>query len=80
MSLVLVESPQSRKLMIPCGVKLGDCTVKACLKRPLEKNTQKLVFKTDHRLMQVNSIAECCNENILQYFRPSLSYILSFRS
>ena len=40
----------------------------------------KLVFKTDLRLMQVKSIAECSNGSILQYFRPSLSYLLSLRS
>ena len=32
---------------------------------------------TNYRLMQVKSIAEC---SILQYFRPSLSYHLLFRS
>ena len=31
---------------------------KTCLKRPLKK-TKKLAFKTDYRLMQVKSIAEC---------------------
>ena len=30
--------------------------------------------------MQVKSIAECFNGSILQYFRPSLSYYLTFRS
>ena len=30
--------------------------------------------------MQVESIAECSKGSILQYFRPSLSYHLSFRS
>ena len=40
---------------------------------------QQLVFKTDYRLMQVKSIAECSNGSILQYFRPSLSYHLSLR-
>ena len=39
----------------------------------------KMVFKTDYRLMQVKSIAECSNGSILQYFRPSLSYQLSLR-
>ena len=34
---------------------------------------QKLVFKTNDRLMQVKSIAECSKGSILQYFRPSLS-------
>ena len=34
-----------------------------------------LVFKTNYRLMQVKSIAECTKGSILQYFRPSLSYL-----
>ena len=38
-----------------------------------------MVFKTDYRLMQVKSIAECSKGSILQYFRPTLSYHLSFR-
>ena len=38
-----------------------------------------MVFKTDHGLMQVNSIADCSRESILQYFQPLLSYHLSFR-
>ena len=33
-----------------------------------------MVFKTDYRLIQVKSIAECSKGSILQYFRPSLSY------
>ena len=41
------------------------------------KADQKFVFKTDYRLMQVKSIAEC--SSILQYFRPLLSYHLSLR-
>ena len=32
---------------------------KTCLKRPLKKKRLKLGFKTDYRLMQVKSIAEC---------------------
>ena len=52
---------------------------KTCLKRPLKKKT-KLVFKTDYRLIWVGSIAECSKGSILQYFRPSLSYHLSFMS
>ena len=44
------------------------------------KRRQKLIFKTDYRLMQVKSIAECSKGRILQYFRPSLSYYLSLRS
>ena len=44
------------------------------------KRRPKLVFKTDYRLMQVKSIAECSKGSILQYFRHSLSYHLSLRS
>ena len=47
---------------------------KTCLKLPLKKNDQKLVFKTDYPQMQVKSIAECSKGSIPQYFRPSLSY------
>ena len=43
------------------------------------KKDQKCFFKTDYRLMQVKSIAECSKGSILQYFRPSLSYQLSLR-
>ena len=35
--------------------------------------TLKKDFKTNNRLMQVKSIAECSKGSILQYFRPSLS-------
>ena len=38
-----------------------------------------MVFKTDYRLMQVKSIAECSKGSILQYFQPSLSRQLSLR-
>ena len=44
------------------------------------KRRQKMVFKTDVRLMQVNSIAEYSKGSILQYFRSSLSYHLTLRS
>ena len=39
-----------------------------------------MVFKTNYRLMQIKSIAECSKGGILQYFRPALSYHLSLRS
>ena len=32
---------------------------KTCVRWPLSKKDDKLVFKTNYRLMQVNSIAEC---------------------
>ena len=38
--------------------KVGKSYIKTCLKGPLKKD-QKLVFKTDYRLMQVKSFAEC---------------------
>ena len=42
------------------------------------KRRPNVVFKTDYRLMQVKSIAEC-SKGILQYFRPSISYHLSIK-
>ena len=39
-----------------------------------------MVYKTNYRLMQVKSIAECSKRSILQYFRPLLSYHLSLTS
>ena len=44
------------------------------------KKDQKLVFKTDYRLMQVKSIAEGSKWSMLQYFRPSLKYYLLLSS
>ena len=44
-------------------------------KRPRSKRQ-----KIGYRLIQVKSIAECSNGSILQCFRPSFSYHLSFRS
>ena len=55
--------------------KLVSKTVKPVLSGH-SKEDQKLVFKTDYRLMQVKSMAEW---SILQYFRPSLGYHLSLR-
>ena len=54
-------------------------TVKTCVKNGHSQNDQIMVFKTDYRLMQVKNIAECSKGSILQYFRPSLNYLLSFR-
>ena len=53
-------------------------TVKPVLNGHSQKDP-KLVFKTNYRLMQVKSIAECTKGSILQYFRHSLSYHLSLR-
>ena len=67
-----------RRLHI-CTIHLGHhCYSKTCLKQP-PKNTQKLVFNTDYRLMQAKSIAECSKGSILQYFRPFLSYHFPLR-
>ena len=46
------------------------------------KRRPKMVFefKTNYRLMQVKSIAECSKGSILQYLRLSLSYHLSLGS
>ena len=41
---------------------------KICVKRPLSKRPENLVFKDDYHLMQVESIAECSIGSILQYF------------
>ena len=48
-------------------------TVKPVLSGHLKK-------KTNYRLMLVRSIAECSKGSILQYFWPSLSYLLLLRS
>ena len=46
-----------------CGCWIYRCQAlhisKTCLKWPLKNKDQKLIFKTDYRLMQVKSIAEC---------------------
>ena len=57
------------------------CTIysRTCLKRPLSERP-KTGFKTNYRLTQVKSIAECSPWSIIQSFRPSLSYHLSLRS
>ena len=51
----------------------ADYTVKPVLSGHSKK-------KTNYRLMQVKSIAECSKGSILQSFWPSLSYHLLFRS
>ena len=51
---------------------------KTCVQGPLSKR-QKMVFKTDYRLMQVKSIAECSKGIFLQCFRHSLSNHSSLR-
>ena len=57
-------------------VSMGRCTnSKTGVKRPLSKRP-KMVFKTDDRLMQFKSIAECSKGSILQYFRPKYRRML----
>ena len=51
----------------------ADYTVKPVLSGHSKK-------KTNYRLMQVKSIAECSKGSILHYFRPSLSNHLLLRS
>ena len=51
---------------------------KTCLKRPLNKKDQKLFFKTNYRLMQFKSIAECSKHYAI--LSTPLSYHLSLRS
>ena len=53
-------------------------TVKPVLNSHSQKD-QKIGFQYDYHLMQVKSIAECSKGSILEYFKPSLSYHLSFR-
>ena len=53
-------------------------TVKPVLSSHSQKD-QKWVFKTNYCLMQVKSIAECSKGNILQYFRPALSFHMALR-
>ena len=60
-------------------LKTGKIYSKTCVKWQLSKRP-KMVIKTNYRLMQVKSIAECSNVSILQYFQPALSYHLSLRS
>ena len=52
---------------ISCSSKKKPYYSKTCVQRPYSKN-QKLVFKTNYRLMQVKSIAGCSQGSILQYF------------
>ena len=56
----------------------SDFTVKPVLSGHSNRR-QKLVFKNDNRLMQVQSIAECSKGSIRQCLRPSLSYHLPLR-
>ena len=55
------------------GLRALHGTIKPVLNGHSQKD-QKMFFKTDYRLMKVESIAECSKRSILQYFRPSLSY------
>ena len=52
-------------------------TGKTCLKRPLKKNT-KLIFNTDYRLMQVESISECSKGAFCNTFHLHLATIFHY--
>ena len=56
------------------GVVLLIIYSKTCLKRPLKKKT-KMGFKTDYRLMQVKSIAECSKRAFCNTFDLHLATI-----
>ena len=73
-------------MMLHCLKKKLNLTYsETCLKRPLKnrqnkgQKDQKWVLKTNYRLVQVKSIAECSKGGILQYFRPALSYHMALR-
>ena len=57
---------------------VSQITVKPVLSGHCQKD-QKWLFKTNYRLMQAKSIAECSNGSTLQYFRPSFSYHFPIR-
>ena len=58
------EGCKKKNKMSPDPSRGGDINYsKTCLKQPLKKKDQKLVFKTDYCLMQVKSIAECSREH-----------------
>ena len=76
MEYSLIVYAKITKILCACSYTIYS---KTCLKPPLSKRP-KLVFKTNYRLIQVKSIAECSKGSILQYFRPALSYHLPFRS
>ena len=69
-SLVLVQPRKTRPFIterLLMGRKESNLTNKTCLKRSL-KEDQKWIFKTDYRLMQVKSIAECSKRTFYNTF------------
>ena len=77
--MFLLKNKQNWEVDTHCLSRVMYTYSKTCVKQPPSKRP-KLVFKTNYRLMQVKSIAECSKGSILQYFQPSLSYHLSVRS
>ena len=75
---ILLEQLNAEVIHVSYHWPLGHYS-KTCFKWSF-KMTEKLFFKTEYRLMQVKSVAECSKGSILQYFWPSLSYYLSLRS
>ena len=70
-------------LVAPCNGSNTQTYSKTCLKWPLKKEDQNLVFMTDYPLMQVKSIAECskgafCNTFDLHYATICLSDLCFF--
>ena len=63
----------------PHGKRIRVSTVKPVLSGH-SKRRLKLVFKPDYRLMLVKSIAECSQESILQYFKPSFKQLFVFKT
>ena len=78
-SLVLIQPRKTRPFIterLLMGCKESNLTNKTCLKRSL-KRRPKMGFQDQ---LPLNAGQKCCRmlqENILQYFRPSLSYHLS---
>ena len=66
-SVVLISMVCESTPLYALGIQSGKCYSKTCVKRPLIKRP-KIGFKTNDRLMQVKSIAECSKGSILQYF------------
>ena len=73
-------SPQDMQLNTISYIFLQKIKLNTHRLKGLSKRRPKLVVKTDYRLMQVRSIAECSKGSILQCIRPSLNYNLSLRS
>ena len=63
---ILLEQLNAEVIHVSYHWPLGHYS-KTCFKWSF-KMTEKLFFKTEYRLMQVKSVAECSKGSILQYF------------